>query len=36
AYRDARDGWLVGRPVGFPLGTYWLKKFANVPLAPPT
>ncbi|MDB4955192.1 MAG: hypothetical protein JWO36_2761 [Myxococcales bacterium] len=36
AYRDARDGWLAGRPADFPQGTYWLKKFANVPLAPPT
>jgi hypothetical protein len=36
AYRDARNGWLAGLSVRFPQGTYWLKKFANVPLAPPT
>ncbi|MDB4958920.1 MAG: hypothetical protein JWO36_6489 [Myxococcales bacterium] len=35
AYRGARDGWLAGHAAGFPQGTYWLKKFANVPLATP-
>jgi putative transposase len=33
AYREARLLWLAGwRPV-FPPGTYWLRRFANVPAA---
>jgi hypothetical protein len=35
AYRDARRRWLVGESVEFPYGTYWLARFANVPVAPP-
>jgi putative transposase len=33
AYRDARRLWLAGRPALFPPGTYWLRRFANVPIA---
>lgn len=33
AYRDARRRWLLGLPAIFPLGTYWLHRFANVPVA---
>jgi REP element-mobilizing transposase RayT len=33
AYRDARDHWLGGQPIPFPRGTYWLRRFAHVPLA---
>lgn len=33
AYFVARDGWLEGRPVTFPAGTYWLRRFAAVPIA---
>jgi hypothetical protein len=40
AYRDARQGWLAGDDVVFPAGTYWLHRFANVPIElgspPPT
>jgi putative transposase len=32
AYRDARAAWLAGIPVTFPFGTYWLRKYANVPI----
>jgi hypothetical protein len=35
AYRDARARWLAGESVEFPYGTYWLARFANVPVAPP-
>jgi hypothetical protein len=35
AYRDARDLWLSGQSALFPHGTYWLRRFANVPLATP-
>lgn len=30
-YREARRLWLAGQPVVFPAGTYWLRRFANVP-----
>jgi REP element-mobilizing transposase RayT len=30
AYRDARKALLAGTPAVFPLGTYWLRRFANV------
>ena len=33
AYRDARRWWLAGDPIPFPVGTYWLRRFAHVPLA---
>jgi REP element-mobilizing transposase RayT len=33
AYRDARTRWLAGDPAQFPAGTYWLRRFAHVPLA---
>ena len=33
AYREARDRWIVGELIPFPLGTYWLRRFAQVPLA---
>ncbi len=33
-YRAARALWLAGVPVVFPAGTYWLRRFANVPVAP--
>ena len=34
AYKDARDELLAGRRSLFPIGTYWLHKFAAVPLVP--
>jgi hypothetical protein len=33
-YRIARRQWLAGEPAVFPVGTYWLRKFANVTVAP--
>jgi REP element-mobilizing transposase RayT len=33
AYREARARWIAGDAIPFPLGTYWLRRFANVPLA---
>jgi hypothetical protein len=33
SYRDARARWLGGAAVLFPIGTYWLRRFAHVPLA---
>jgi putative transposase len=33
AYAEAREGWRQGNTVAFPIGTYWLRRFANVPLA---
>ncbi len=33
AYRAARAGWVRGVPIPFPVGTYWLRRFACVPLA---
>ena len=32
AYRDARRCLLAGDPIPFPVGTYWLRRFAHVPL----
>ena len=34
AYRVARDLWRSGFDALFPDGTYWLKRFAGVPVAP--
>ena len=34
-YRAARRDWLAGSPAAFPIGTYWLRRFANVPIAKP-
>jgi putative transposase len=31
-YRAARAAWLAGRDAAFPLGTYWLRRFAHVPI----
>jgi hypothetical protein len=33
AYRAARDRWIAGEQCAFPIGTYWLRRFAHVPLA---
>ena len=33
AYRAARVDWLAGIAVVFPAGTYWLRRFAGVPVA---
>jgi hypothetical protein len=33
AYRAARDRWIAGAAIAFPIGTYWLRRFAHVPLA---
>jgi putative transposase len=33
-YKAARLAWLASIPVVFPAGTYWLRRFANVPIAP--
>jgi hypothetical protein len=33
AYRAARVAWLEGLPTEFPVGTYWLRRFAHVPIA---
>jgi putative transposase len=35
AYRAARALWLAGQLTLFPPGTYWLRRFANVPVAAP-
>jgi REP element-mobilizing transposase RayT len=35
AYAAARDAWRAGLPVTFPPGTYWLRRFANVPTDTP-
>jgi putative transposase len=32
AYRAARELWVAGTQSLFPLGTYWLRRFAHVPL----
>jgi hypothetical protein len=32
AYATARDDWREGATVTFPPGTYWLRRFANVPV----
>ena len=34
-YREARLKLLANIPVEFPYGTYWLRRFANVPVKPP-
>ena len=33
AYHHARDRWLAGLLAVFPAGTYWLHRFAGVPVA---
>lgn len=33
AYQAARAAWCDGLPAEFPVGTYWLKRFANVQIA---
>ncbi|MEO6776783.1 MAG: hypothetical protein ABI467_27855 [Kofleriaceae bacterium] len=35
AYRKARRQWLGGATPTFPRGTYWLSRFASVPIASP-
>jgi putative transposase len=35
AYRAARELWLIGRDAVFPVGTYWLRRFAAVPVDVP-
>ena len=35
AYLDARTRWRLGQPTLFPPGTYWLRRFAFVPVAVP-
>jgi len=35
SYREAREGFLAGKPVEFPFGTYWLSRFAGVRVKPP-
>jgi hypothetical protein len=32
-YAIARAAWQDGEPVTFPVGTYWLRRFASVPIA---
>ena len=32
-YAAARDGWRCGSTAAFPAGTYWLRRFAGVPVA---
>ncbi len=32
-YREARARWIDGDAIPFPVGTYWLRRFAHVPLA---
>jgi putative transposase len=34
AYRTARDLWQAGKQAVFPAGTYWLRRFASVPVDP--
>lgn len=33
AYREARRCWIAKQPAEFPPGTYWLRRFAAVPIA---
>ena len=33
AYREARTHWIAGHAIPFPIGTYWLRRFAAIPLA---
>jgi putative transposase len=35
-YQHARKAWLAGHPIPFPPGTYWLARFAGVPVASAT
>ncbi len=35
-YRRARTQWLLGIPTTFPVGTYWLRRFAGVLVHSPT
>jgi putative transposase len=32
SYRAARHAWRAGAPIPFPAGTYWLRRFMNVPV----
>jgi hypothetical protein len=34
-YATARADWQDGIAVVFPVGTYWLRRFASVPIASP-
>ncbi|MCE9577120.1 MAG: hypothetical protein K8W52_28490 [Deltaproteobacteria bacterium] len=34
-YGEARAHWLAGLAAVFPSGTYWLRRFANVPITQP-
>lgn len=34
-YREMRERWRAGEQVTFPYGTYWLRRFANVPVLTP-
>jgi hypothetical protein len=34
AHHDARKAWLAGHHVRFPVGTYWLARFAPVSTEP--
>jgi len=36
AYRKARMNLLAGNATPFPIGTYWLRRFAGVPIVSPT
>lgn len=36
AYRVARNLWQAGKQAVFPQGTYWLQRFAGVPIEPAT
>lgn len=33
SYREARARWINGDAIPFPAGTYWLRRFAHIPLA---
>lgn len=33
AYREARELWIAGAQSLFPIGTYWLRRFAQVPIS---
>jgi hypothetical protein len=33
AYKTARETWQTAAAAVFPPGTYWLRRFANVPIA---
>lgn len=35
AYRRAREALVAGTPIPFPYGTYWLRRFVGVEVAPP-